>query len=200
MSMTDMNGLRSNKWAIRALVGLLSFWAGLLILHSNPYWGIVRTSNVVPHRVYAWNAIGHLISGVGLMLVLGSAASLLSRLFSTKWLYWTGVVAAIALWCGLLGIAHTYEAHYAWDARTGITDFSISKAAASQELENPAWQAIVRWQAEPELNGWLHASRSKRTHGWLSIRVVRIVPIAFPTLSCDCSNCCIEEGSAAPGR
>ena len=195
-----MNRLRWKDCAIAFFAGLFLFEAGLLILHRNPYWQISPKGSVFPHRVYAWNGIGHVISAIGLIFVLGSALYLLSRLFSGKWLYWTGVIAAIVLWCGMLGITHTYAAHYRWNATTGITEFAISNTVASPERENAIWQAIVRWQVEPELNGWLRASSLKRTHGWLSIKVVRIAPLALPSLDCDCFSCCAEENTATSRR
>jgi hypothetical protein len=195
-----MNRLRWKDCAIAFSAGLLLFEAGLLILHRNPYWQITPKGSVVPHRVYAWNSISHVISAMGLIAVLGSALYLLSRLFSAKWLYWTGVLAAIVLWCGMLGVTHTYVAHYGWDATTGITEFAISNTAAPIERENAVWEAIVRWQVEPELNGWLRAGSLKRTHGWLSIKVVRIAPLALPSIDCDCFNCCAEEDTATSRR
>lgn len=192
--------LHSKKWLITSMTGLVLLEAGLFILHRNPYWRYEPGQpGILHHGVYAWNGIGHLVSAIGLLFLFGSVVYLLSLPFSKKWLYWTVVVAAVASWCGMLGIENTYAAHYGWDARIGITEFTISNAR-SRQLENPLWQAIVRWQVEPELEGWLRGSPLRHTHGWLSVNVVRIVPIAVATLDCDCSNCCVEEDSKASGR
>jgi hypothetical protein len=195
--------LRSKGWLVVSLAGLLLFETGLLILHWNPYWRAEPGySTVLDHRANVWSGIAHLVSAIGLLFVFGSVVYLLSRVFSAKWLYWTGVVAAIGLWCGTLGVAHMYDAHYGWNAKTGITEFAISDPSLSQQPENALWQRVVRWQVESDLNGWLRAGASplRRTHGWISIKVVRIVPIALPTLDCDCFNCCHEEDTATSGR
>jgi hypothetical protein len=193
--------LRSKGWFVVSLAGLFLFETGLLILHWNSYW---RTepgySGVLDHRASTWSGIAHLVSAIGLLFVFGSVVFLLSRVFSAKWLYWTGVVAAIGLWCGTQGVAQMYAARYRWNAKAGITEFAISNPTLSQQPENVLWQRVVRWQVESDLNGRLRASGLRRTHGWVSIKVVRIVPIALPTLDCDCFNCCLEEDTATSGR
>lgn len=181
--------LRSNIWAVLLIASVLQFVAGTLLLRHNPYWHVGH-GGALDGRVYVWNAVGHLAAALGLVSVFLGLVILVSRLFRQKWSYWIAMAAAIGIWFAVFGVENSYTGQYKWDAAAGVTQFYFSPSSRPHNL---LWQSIVRWQVEPELSGWLGASPLKQTHGLLQIRVISVVPIAFPTLSCECRGCCVEE-------
>jgi hypothetical protein len=171
--------LRSMKWLIALLTGALLFAVGIYVLRLNPYWKAdPRFPGPLDHRVYAWNGVGHVISAVGLLGVFASLIFLPSRLFKTKWLYWAGALCGAAMWFAALGPTSTYDTQFTWNAQTGLTDFTV--LSPSRKAESRLWQAVVRWQIEPELRGYLNGSGWKQMKGDLRVKVARIVPIALP--------------------
>lgn len=191
--------LRSSKWFVGLLAGLLLFQLGLLVLHHNPFWrNEPGQPGMLDHRVYALNAVGHLTAGAGLLCLFASVLVGISRVSSRKRLYWVVVVAGIGVWCALFGIKGDYDVRWGWGARTGITELTVY---SSQKPQNRLWQKVVLWQVEPDLANWLRTgAQFRRTHGWISVKIVRIVPIAFPTLDCDCRDCCKEDDKPNSGR
>lgn len=180
-----------------ALAGLVTFGAGLIVLRINPFW---RPDPILvgalDHRVYAWNGVSHLICAVGMLSTFGALINLASRPFSKKWLYWATVILAMAGLIASLGISKTYPLRWVWQGKAGVTEFTVFEK--DTKPANWVWQSIVRWQIEPELKGWLgsgsRARTIKRSHGYLVIKVMRIVPIAaVTTLDCDCFGCCGED-------
>ncbi len=188
---TNGDHKRVPKWLIAAIVGVLLFATGLLILHLNPYWqqDPDLRSGFFDRRVYRWNAAGHLVSALGLLCVFVSVAVAallrLSRQFRTKWRYWAAVtlsVCGVGAWLALTGAWVEYNASYHWDSGRRITAFEI------QEFRrNPLWQRIVRCQIESELNGYLRAGSTfesgralESTDGDVSVLVLKIGPIAVP--------------------
>lgn len=186
------NGCRRNTWLVALLAGLFLFTLGLLVLRHNPYWRNEIGEPGIDHRVYAWSGIGRLFNAIGLLSMSLSPVLGLARAFKTKWLYWAAVVACLTVWWVGFGLQQTWNIHYGWDTRSGVTEFTFVPYR-SEKQQTRLWQFVVRLQVEPELNMWLAGSSLRRTHGWLSVRVLRIVPIAIPTLDCDCHNCCVEQ-------
>lgn len=138
------------------------------------------------HHVYLWNGIGHLISAAGLLSVFVGVLGLGSLAFQWKTMYWTIMTSAVIFWVAAFGIAQHQAIRYG--PQSDITDFTFSAS------DNRVSRAIIRWQIEPEMRGWWRGSPLKRSHGWISVTVVRIVPIAIPgLLDCYCSRCCMEE-------
>src|SRR5512135_2251500 len=92
---------------IPVALGVLLFGLGLLILRLNPYW---RSEPGMPgdldHRVYAWNALGHVVCFLGMVLFFGGVVFCLSHLFRTRWLYWLGTAAVIVAWLFAFGISN----------------------------------------------------------------------------------------------
>ena len=178
---------RVPKWLAAIGGGIILFAFGLAILHLNLYWRPeLGLPGVIDHRVHLWNAIGHFVSALGLLLIFATAASTatlaLSRRFATKWLYWTAVVfviCCVTAWLATNGVLH-YNASFHWDSSAGVTAFKV--VLPPQEWPNPLWQEIVRWQIEPELNGCLSGgSTLEHADGEVAVTVLKIIPIATPT-------------------
>ncbi len=198
-----INAPRTKKSAATAVAGLFVFRAGLAVLRFNPFWRHEPArGGALDHHVYAWVAVGHLICAVGLLSAFGALIYLVSTLFTTKWLYAPTVVFAAAVLITSLGVSRTYSLRWVWEANAGVTEITVFEMES--QPANWIWQTIVRWQIEPDLNGWLSvpgsiANAMKRSHGYLEIRVMRIVPVVGPTtLDCDCFGCCREDAGSAP--
>ena len=166
--------------------GIILFVFGLAILHLNPYWRPERDlPGFIDHRVHLWNLIGHFVSALGLLCVFATAVYtvmlVLSRQFTTKWPYWAAaafVICCVTAWLATNGVLH-YNASFHWDSGAGVTAFRV--VLPPQEWPNPLWQEIVRWQIEPELNGYLSGGRTlERTDGEVAVTVLKIIPIATP--------------------
>lgn len=183
-------------WLVAFVAGVCLFLLGVSILGQNPYWRSETGDPRIDNRVYLWNGIAHLVSAIGLLSVSLGALLGLARAFKTKWLYWTAVLAGTIIWFIAFGLQHSYSARYRWDSRIGVIELTMERHPSCKPW-NRLWESVVRWQVEPELRMWLAGSPLRRTHGWVSIRVVRIVPIANVTLDCDCVGCCSEEDSAS---
>ncbi|MFZ1917715.1 MAG: hypothetical protein WAU58_09095 [Terriglobales bacterium] len=175
-------------WMFVAATGALLFAAGLTILHLNPYWRIEPNSAVIDHRAGQWMAVGHMVAALGLLCLVGSPAIavvlLLARRFKRKWLYWSAAVALptcmVVLWLAGSGTSADYNAVFHWDSAAGVTAFRVTMSPPA--FDNPLWQRIMRWQVEPDLDGYLSgAGWLQRTDGDVVVTVVRFVPIAFPT-------------------
>jgi hypothetical protein len=169
-----------NRFFIALIVSAICFALGLTILHLNPYWrSEPEEPGTLHHKVYAWNAFGHLLCALGMSSLLTEIASWLSRAFKAKWLYWSGIACCMTLWIAKGGFAEDYQAQFAWDKSTGLIEFRVQPQHG--QTENALWQTIVRLQVQHELNGYLGASDLWRAEGKTSVTVLRIVPIAVPT-------------------
>jgi len=187
--MADARLLQIPKPLFAFIGGVVLFGAGLAVLHLNPYWRVEPGSGgYLDHHVYLWNGVGHLINAVGILLVFATAAiTLITRAsiyFTTKWLYWGGVVVIVglvALWLLFTGISARYIARFHWESGVGITHLVVvnkDKVTSGMSL----WQAIVRWQIEPELDGYLGSGQNlQSTDCDSSVTVLKVVPIAVPT-------------------
>jgi hypothetical protein len=185
--MTRNGRQRILKWLAAIGGGIMLFAFGLAILHFNPYWrSEPDLPGVIDHRVYPWNGTGHFVSALGLLSIFATAAYTvtlaLSRQFITKWLYWSAValvICCVTAWLAMNGVLH-YNASFHWDSSAGVTAFKV--VLPPEEWPNPLWQQIVRWQIEPELNGYLGGGRTlERTDGEVEVTVLKIIPIATPT-------------------
>lgn len=187
--MADARHLRILKPLFAFIGGVVLFGIGLAVLHLNPYWRVEPGSGgYLDHHVYLWNGVGHLINAVGILLVFATAATTFitraSSYFTTKWLYWGGVVVVVgiaALWLVLTGISARYIARFHWESGIGITHLVVvseDNVATGMSL----WQTIVRWQIEPELDGYLGSGQNlQSTDCDSSVTVLKVVPIAVPT-------------------
>lgn len=185
--MTRDGRQRVPKWLVVIAGGIVLFISGVGILHLNPFWrSEPEMSGVIDHHVYLWNALGHLVSALGLLCVVATAAYkvtlLLSHQFTTKWLYWAAIAficVGLTAWLVVNGVGH-YNATFHWESSKGVTWFRV--VLPPHEWPNPVWEQIVRWQIEPELDGYLTGGGNlNRTDGEVEVTVMRIVPIAIPT-------------------
>jgi hypothetical protein len=177
--------------------GLILFAIGVILLHLNPYWrNDPDLPMVIDKRVHLWSGVGHLVCAVGIVGGLGGAAFILLSAVAprhrARWSYWAFVVlcgSAFSAWLAVCGTYVQYNATFHWDSVHGITSFGVDMEEGRHFWEswrdtspNPLWQAMVRWQVEPDLDGYLRiGKRLRRTDGDISINVVRIIPIAVPT-------------------
>lgn len=96
------------------------------------------------------------------------------------------VVCVLALWLSLTGISARYIARFHWESKGGVTEFTVAVeqnaiSGTRQEAANLLWQTIVRWQIEPDLDGYLGTGQKLlRTDGDTTVTVVKVVPIAVP--------------------
>jgi len=185
--MTHDGRQRVPKWLAAIAGGIVLFVSGVAILHLNPFWrSEPDLPGVIDHHVHLWNALGHFVSALGILCIFATAAYTvtlaLSRQFTTKWLYWGAValvVFSVTAWFATNGVRH-YNASFHWDSRAGVTAFKV--VVPPQEWPNPVWQKIVRWQIEPELNGYLSGGHMlERTDGEVDVMVLKVIPIAVPT-------------------
>lgn len=187
--MIQVRGGYIPTWLFVIATGALLFAAGLTILHLNPYWRIEPNSGgLIDRRVGPWMGIGHVVAALGLLCAVGSPAIamilLLARRFKRKSLYWTAAAALptciVVLWLAAPGASAQYNAVFHWDSAAGVTVFRITMPPPV--LDNALWQRIVRWQVEPDLDGYLSGvGWLERTDGDVTVTVVRFVPIAIPT-------------------
>jgi hypothetical protein len=168
------------KYLVSLIAGTICFAVGLSVLHLNPYWRPEPGEpGTLHHRVYAWNALGHLLCALGMLCFFAVIVFWSSRAFRTKWLYRTVIGCAIGLWIAKAGFSVEYGAKFAWSNTDGITEFKVQNKRA--ENVNFVWQEIVRLQIQDELNGYLGTSDLSKAEGHISVTVLRIVPIAVPT-------------------
>lgn len=182
---------RRTRWAITALeLGALLFLAGLALLYFNPFWHF-DDGGFVDRRVHWWNAAGEILTAAGLLTevlaLVGSAAILASRSFGRRlWPY--PVAAALVLgavvWVGGTGFARNLDAHFEWTSAEGFSVFRLQAwdeaGATWRPAGNPVWQSIVETQIQPLLRGYFKLNDWQKMNGNIPIRVVRIVPIAWP--------------------
>ncbi len=63
------------KWLAAIAGGIVLFISGVVILHLNPYWRSESDlPGVIDHHVHLWNALGHFVSGLGLLCIFATAA------------------------------------------------------------------------------------------------------------------------------
>jgi hypothetical protein len=164
--------------------GVAVFAVGVAVLHLNPYWHLEpHSTGAIDHRALLCSEIGHLITGVGLLCGTGGATVamvlLLGSLLRPKKLYWSIVILATCLtlaWLLTSGLSAYYRASFHWGSAAGATVLSLT--TSDRDFPNPLWRTIVRWQIEPDLNGYCSLGGTlDSTDGAVTITVVRIVPI-----------------------
>jgi len=182
---------RRTRWAIIGLEGgAVLFIAGLATLYFNPFWHFDE-SGFLDHRVYWWNAAGETLTAAGLLLealaLAGSLAVIVSRCFGRR--AWPYVVAALLVFCAVVwvspaGFTRTLNAHFEWNAADGFSAFRLQvwdeSGAAWRVDGNPVWQSIIETQIQPLLKNYFKLNDWQKMNGDVPIKVVRIVPIAWP--------------------
>jgi len=165
-------------------LGAVLFVAGLAALYFNPFWHFDE-GGFLDRRVYWWNAGGEILTAAGLTIealaLVGSLAALVSRCVGRR--SWPYAVAALLLLCVVVwvvpaGITRTQNAHFEWNAADGFSAFRLQ--ASDDAGVNPIQQAIIETQIQPLLKNYFKLNDWEKMNGYLPIKVVRIIPIAWP--------------------
>jgi ankyrin repeat protein len=182
--------IRRTTWAIISLeTGAVLFVAGLLVLYFNPFWHF-DAGGFLDWRVHWCNAAGEILIASGLLIealaLLGSAAVLVSRCVNQRlWPY--GAAAVLLCWAvaslSLSGLTRELDAHFEWDAADGFSVFRLQGLDDGRMWRwavSPIWQSIVEIQIQPSLRGYFKVNDWRKMNGDIGVKVVRILPIAWP--------------------
>jgi hypothetical protein len=183
--------VRFTVWAIAGLeIGALLFAIGLLVLFLNPFWHF-DPRGFLDWRVHWWNATGEILSAVGLcveaLALVLFAAVLVSHLAQRKpWPYIAaaGLVFFVVAWVGTAGFIANANAHFEWNAADGFTAFRLQVPDDAGGImptpQNALWRSIVRIQIQPQLRGYFSLNDWQKMNGDVSVKVLRIIPAAWP--------------------
>jgi hypothetical protein len=178
----------------RAIAGLeagaLLFAAGLVLLHLNPFWHFDE-GGFLDHRVHWWNGAGEILIGAGLLIealaLLGSAALVVSRIAHRRsWPYAVALLLVVCavVWVSPTGFVRNLDAHFEWTSSEGFTTFHLQGWDESGGVWHSAgrlvWRSIIEAQIQPLLRSYFKLNDWQRMNGDIGIRVVRIIPIAWP--------------------
>ena len=184
--------IRFTSWAVSGLeIGALFFAAGLLALFLNPFWHFDQ-AGFLDWRVHWWNGTGEILAAVGLLIaalaLVWLTAALVSRLAQRKpWPYIAaaGLVFCVVVWVGTAaGFIADLTAHFEWNAADGFTVFRLQvpddAAGMMPNPENPLFKSIVEIQIQPLLRGYFRLNDWQKMNGEVGVKVLRIVPAAWP--------------------
>ena len=163
---------------------------GLVLLYSNPFWRFDE-GGFLDWRMHWWNVASEVLVAAGLFVeavaLIGSVAVLVSRFVGRR--SWPYVVAALLVCCGVVwvvaaGVTRDLNARFEWDAASGFSAFGLQEsdqgAGMPQPAGNPVWRSIVEIQIQPLLRGYFKVNDWQKMNGNIGIKVVRIVPVAWP--------------------
>jgi hypothetical protein len=183
--------IRRTTWAITGLeAGVLLFVVGLLVLYLNPFWHFDE-GGFLDWRLRWWNSAGEVFIAAGFLIealaLVGLAAVLVSRFVGRRsWPYLVAalLVACTALWISPAGFTRSLDAHFEWNLADGFSMFRLQAwdetAGLWRPVGRPVWQSTVGTQIEPLLRGYFRLNDWQKMNGDIGIKVVRIVPIAWP--------------------
>lgn len=166
------------------------FLIGLVLLYSNPFWRFDE-GGFLDWRVHWWNAAGQILAAAGLVLtvlsLVAATAVVVSRSVDRQ--SWPYLVAGMLVCCTVLwiiptGVTRNLEARFEWDAAGGFSEFRLQDpdhaGGMLRPAGNPLWRSIVEIQIQPLLRGYFRINDWQKMNGHIGIKVVRIVPIAWP--------------------
>jgi hypothetical protein len=182
---------RRMTWVFTGLqAGALLFAAGLVALYLNPFWHFDE-SGFLDWRLHWWNAAGEVLIAAGVLIealaLVGLAALIVSRFAYRR--TWPYAVAALLLCCALVwvssvGFVRSLDAHFEWNAADGFNVFRLQTWDEGTRVWRPVgssgWQATVGIQIQPLLRGYFKLNDWQKMNGDIGIKVVRIIPIAWP--------------------
>ncbi len=112
---------------------------------------------------------------------------------------WPYVVAGMlvffgVVWVGSEGFVQEMDAHFEWNSADGFESFILRPRDNSSDASRPAGsssvqsstaqssfvKSMVQFQIQPILRGYFKLNDWPKMNGSLSIRVMRIIPIAWP--------------------
>lgn len=182
---------RRTTYVINGLeAGALLFVAGLVVLHLNPFWHFDE-GGFLDWRLHWWNAAGEILISAGVLIeslaLVGLAAVIVSRLaYRRAWPYMvaTLLVCCAVLWVSSAGFIRALNAHFEWNAADGFSVFRLQAwdegAGIWRPIGSPLWQSTVGVQIQPLLQGYFKLNDWQKMNGDIGIKVVGIVPIAWP--------------------
>jgi len=183
--------IRRTTWVFTGLeAGALLFAAGLVALYTNPFWHFDE-GGFLDWRVHWWNTAGEILIAAGLLsealALVGSVALIVSRGFGRR--SWPYLVAALLVCCAVAwvspgGFIRNADVHFEWNAADGFTVFRLQVWDDAGGAWHPAggrlWQSIVETLIQPLLRGYFKVNDWQKMNGDVGIKVVRIIPIAWP--------------------
>jgi Ankyrin repeats (3 copies) len=183
--------IRRATWAVSGLeAGALLFVAGLVVLYLNPFWHFDE-GGFLDWRLRWWNIAGETLIAAGILIealaLVGLAAVLVSRVAGRR--AWPYVVAALLVGCTVVwispaGFTRDLDAHFEWNLADGFNVFRLQAwddgAGVWRTVGGPAWQSTIGIQIQPLLRGYFKLNDFQKMNGDIGIKVVRIIPIAWP--------------------
>jgi hypothetical protein len=183
--------IRRTSWAVAALeLGAVMFIGGLALLYLNPFWHYDE-GGFLDWRVRWWNAAAEILTSAGLVIeafaLIGSVAVMASRCAGRRsWPYAVAAVLVIGTvaWVGPAGLVRDLDAHFEWNSADGFSSFRLQTWDNAAGTWRPAGssplQSIVAIQIQPLLRGYFKVNDWQKMNGDLSIKLARIIPIAWP--------------------
>jgi hypothetical protein len=183
--------IRRMNWILYGLeAGAVLFVAGLVALYLNPFWHFDE-GGFLDWRLRWWNIGGGALIAAGFLIeaiaLVGLAAAVVSR-FSGRRL-WPYAVAALlvictVVWISPAGFIRDLDAHFEWNLADGFSVFRLQvwddAAATWRPVGSQAWQSTSGIQIQPLLRGYFRLNDFQKMNGDIGIKVVRIIPIAWP--------------------
>jgi hypothetical protein len=183
--------IRRVTWAITGLeAGALLFVAGLVVLYLNPYWHFDE-GGFLDWRLRWWNIAGETLIAAGFLIealaLVGLAAVVVSRIAGRR--AWPYIVAALLVGCTVVwispaGFTRDLDAHFEWNLADGFNVFRLQMwdeaAGVWRPVGSQTWQSTIGIQIQPVLKGYFKLNDFQKMNGDVGIKVVRIVPIAWP--------------------
>ncbi|MGD0567507.1 MAG: ankyrin repeat domain-containing protein [Candidatus Sulfotelmatobacter sp.] len=182
---------RHATWAGYGLeAGALLFIAGLALLYFNPFWHF-DDGGFLDRRVHWWNAVGQILIAVGLftevLALVATVAVVASRFTGQR--SWPYVSAALLAFCAVVwispgGFIRDLDAHFEWNSADGFNVFRLQSSNDAggtwHPIGNQLWQSTVGIQIQPLLRGYFTLNDWQKMNGDVGIRVVRVIPVAWP--------------------
>jgi hypothetical protein len=141
--------------------------------------------------VYWWNSAGEILAAAGLLIealsFVASAALIVSRFAGRR--SWPYVVAAllvccVLVWVGPSGFVRDLDAHFEWNTADGFSAFHLQDWDAAtgtwRAVENSTLSWLIQLQLQPQLRGYFKLNDWPKMNGDISLKVARIIPIAWP--------------------
>jgi len=93
-------------------------------------------------------------------------------------------VICTVVWISPAGFIRDLDAHFEWNLADGFSVFRLQvwddAAATWRPVGSQAWQSTIGIQIQPLLRGYFRLNDFQKMNGDIGIKVVRIIPIAWP--------------------
>ncbi len=183
--------IRRTTWTLYGLeAGAVLFVAGLVVLYLNPFWHF-DDGGFLDWRLRWWNIAGEVLIAAGFLIealaLVGLAAAVVSRFAGRR--AWPYVVAGLlvvctVVWISPAGFTRDLDAHFEWNLADGFNVFRLQAwdeaAGVWRPVGSQAWQSTIGIQIQPLLRSYFKLNDFQKMNGDISLKVVRIIPIAWP--------------------